>query len=78
MRIYVDQLDCTGAGQCEQLAPDVFALLDDGLATVRDADGEPMADGGAPSGAVVDASRTARVLDAIDVCPGACIRRLPD
>ncbi len=34
-RISVDRSLCNGYGVCEALAPDVFELADDGLATVR-------------------------------------------
>ena len=29
---------CTGDGLCEEIAPDVFTLLDDGLAYVKEGD----------------------------------------
>ncbi|MEE8497830.1 MAG: ferredoxin, partial [Acidimicrobiia bacterium] len=32
----MDQDLCTGDGLCEEIAPDVFVLLDDGLAYVRE------------------------------------------
>ena len=34
-RISIDQSLCNGYGVCEALAPDVFELGDDGLATLR-------------------------------------------
>jgi ferredoxin len=73
MRVRVDQLDCTGAGQCEILVPEVFVVGDDGVATVKDADGTPLPDGGGADGAAVPAGLEAQVVDAADVCPGACI-----
>ena len=73
MRVHVDQLDCTGSGQCEQLAPGVFVVQDDGLATVLDAAGQPMPDGGAGVGVEVAAADVALVRDVADICPGSCI-----
>jgi len=36
--VWIDQDLCTGDGLCEEIAPDVFTLLDDGLAYVRESD----------------------------------------
>ena len=38
MKVWIDQDLCTGDGLCEEIAPDVFAMLDDGLAYVKDGD----------------------------------------
>ena len=38
MKVWIDQDLCTGDGLCEEIAPDVFTLLDDGLAYVKDGD----------------------------------------
>lgn len=54
MKVWIDQDLCTGDGLCEEIAPDVFTLLDDGLAYVKEgskifatAKGNPQgADGG--------------------------------
>ena len=73
MRVYVDQLECTGSGQCEMLAPEVFVLGDDGLATVKDVEGNPVPDGAVGVGVAVPFEIEAKVRDAADVCPGACI-----
>ena len=35
MKVWIDQDLCTGDGLCEEIAPDVFTLLDDGLAYVK-------------------------------------------
>jgi len=32
MKVWIDQDLCTGDGLCEEIAPSVFTLLDDGLA----------------------------------------------
>ena len=38
MKVWIDQDLCTGDGLCEEIAPDVFVLLDDGLAYVKEPD----------------------------------------
>ena len=38
MKVWIDQDLCTGDGLCEEIAPDVFTLLDDGLAYVSEGD----------------------------------------
>ncbi len=36
MKVWIDQDLCTGDGLCEEIAPDVFTLLDDCLAYVKE------------------------------------------
>ena len=36
LRVWIDQDLCTGDGLCEEICPDVFTLLDDGLAYVKE------------------------------------------
>jgi hypothetical protein len=36
MKVWIDQDLCTGDGLCEEIAPSVFTLLDDGLAYVKE------------------------------------------
>ena len=38
MKVWIDQDLCTGDGLCEEIAPVVFTLLDDGLAYVKEGD----------------------------------------
>jgi ferredoxin len=76
MRAGVDQPACTGAGYCEEVAGSVFAVLDSGLATVCDASGEPLPEGGGPEGVEVAADDESAVQDAAAMCPGGCIRIL--
>ena len=38
LKVWIDQDLCTGDGLCEEIAPSVFAMLDDGLAYVKDGD----------------------------------------
>ena len=40
LRVWVDQEQCTGDGLCVQYAPEVFEFDVDGLAYVKDIDGE--------------------------------------
>jgi ferredoxin len=77
MRVWIDQDLCTGDGLCEEIAPDVFVLLDDGLAYVREgpkifavAQGNPEGAGGL---AVVPDGQEGLAIEAIEECPGECI-----
>src|SRR5204862_5429848 len=47
MKVWIDQDLCTGDGLCEEIAPDVFTLLDDGLAYVKEGSKVFNAPGGA-------------------------------
>ena len=38
MKVWIDQDLCTGDGLCEDHSPDVFTLLEDGIAYVKEAD----------------------------------------
>ena len=71
LSVRVDQDLCTGDGLCVQLAPDVFEFDVDGLAYVKDADGELRT----KPGATVDVpvACTLDVIDAARDCPGECI-----
>ena len=73
MKVWVDQDLCTGDGLCEEIAPDVFTLLDDGLANVRE--GEiAFADPGGPDGlASVPEGQEEAVIESAEECPGECI-----
>lgn len=73
MQVWIDQDLCTGDGLCEEIAPAVFTLLDDGLAYVR-RDGEVLSDpGGAESMAGVPSGLDDAVIEAAEECPGECI-----
>ncbi|SNT36097.1 ferredoxin [Rhodococcoides kyotonense] len=76
MKIFVDQIECTGSGQCELIAPELFTILDSGLATVIDSTGAALDDGGEGVGADVPDAAVDAVRDAMDICPGACIHEL--
>ena len=38
MKVWIDQDLCTGDGLCEEISPDVFVGLDDGLFYVKEGD----------------------------------------
>lgn len=71
LRVWIDQDLCTGDGLCVQYAPEVFEFDVDGLAYVKDGQGELLA---AP-GARVDVPANLRldVIDSAKECPGECI-----
>ena len=77
MKVWIDQDLCTGDGLCEEIAPDVFTLLDDGLAYVvesgkifAEAKGNPQ---GAEGLANVPAGQEDAVIESAEECPGECI-----
>lgn len=73
MKVWIDQDLCTGDGLCEEICPDVFTLLDDGLAYVKE-DGVPLNDpGGSGSQAQVPDGLEEAVTEAAEECPGECI-----
>ncbi len=73
MKVWIDQDLCTGDGLCEEIAPDVFTLLDDGLAYVVE-DGHVFSDPGGPDGlAVVPAGQEEATIESAEECPGECI-----
>ncbi|MGH3734372.1 MAG: ferredoxin [Micromonosporaceae bacterium] len=78
LAVWIDQDLCTGDGLCVQYAPEVFEFDIDGLAYVKDADGELLTDTGARTG--VPAHLRLEVVDAARECPGDCIhvRRTAD
>jgi ferredoxin len=77
MKVWIDQDLCTGDGLCEEIAPDVFTLLDDGLAYVKEGSKVFAAANGNPQGADGMANfpdgQTDAVIEAAEECPGECI-----
>lgn len=71
LEVWIDQQLCTGDGLCVQYAPEVFEFDVDGLAYVKDAEGELKQS----DGARVDVPANLRldVLDSAKECPGNCI-----
>jgi ferredoxin len=73
MKVWIDQDLCTGDGICTDHCPDVFTILEDGIAYVVE-DGEVLNDpGGARSLAEVPERFEQVVLDSSMQCPGECI-----
>ncbi len=71
MKVWIDQDLCTGDGLCEEIAPSVFTLLDDGLAYVKEADKTL---GAGPEGlANVPAGMEDATIESAEECPGECI-----
>src|SRR3954470_22791661 len=73
MKVWIDQDLCTGDGLCEEIAPDVFTLLDDGLAYVKEGDKVFSDPGGAEGLANVPAGQEEAVIESAEECPGECI-----
>ena len=79
MKVWIDQDLCTGDGLCEEIAPDVFTLLDDGLAYVKERRQGVYADRphGNPQGAeglaVIPDGQLEAVIESAEECPGECI-----
>jgi ferredoxin len=77
MRVWIDQDLCTGDGLCAEIAPDVFIMLEDGLAYVQE-NGKVFSKlHGNPEGANGLAhfaeNRLDDVVEAAEDCPGECI-----
>jgi ferredoxin len=78
MKVWIDQDLCTGDGLCAEIAPEVFALLDDGLAYVKEGPIVFADPGGATCQARVPPGSEVATLEAADECPGECIFVEPD
>ena len=77
MKVWIDQDLCTGDGICEEIAPDVFEGLDDGLYYVKDGDHIYSAlrenTEGADGVATVPKGQEVAVVESSEECPGECI-----
>ena len=73
MKVWIDQDLCTGDGLCEEICPDVFTLLDDGLAYVKDGSDVKNDPGGATGMVAVTTELEDAVVEASEECPGECI-----
>jgi len=77
MKVWIDQDLCTGDGLCEEIAPDVFTLLDDGLAYVKEGDKIYATAKGNPQGgdgmANIPDGQLDAVIESAEECPGECI-----
>ena len=70
MKVWIDQDLCTGDGLCEEIAPAVFTLLDDGLAYVKEGDDVKNEPGGSAGMALVPEDLEDAVVEASEECPG--------
>src|SRR6185437_574622 len=73
MKVWIDQDLCTGDGLCEEIAPSVFTLLDDGLAYVKEGDKIFSEPGGAEGLANVPAGMEEATIESAEECPVECI-----
>jgi ferredoxin len=73
MKVWIDQDLCTGDGLCEEIAPAVFTLLDDGLAYVKEGADVKSNPGGSAGMASVPTEMEDAVTEASEECPGECI-----
>jgi ferredoxin len=73
MKVWIDQDLCTGDGLCEEIAPAVFTLLDDGLAYVKEGDKVFNDPGGAEGLANIPDGELEAVIESAEECPGECI-----
>ena len=80
MKVWIDQDLCTGDGLCEEIAPDVFFGMDDGLFNGKESpencDTEKLFDGVANPGGAEGMARFPdglldAVIEAAEECPGA-------
>ncbi len=73
MRVWIDQDLCTGDGICTDHSPEVFVMLEDGIAYVQQ-DGRVLNDpGGARGMAEVSPEHQREVVRSSSDCPGECI-----
>ncbi|MFN0090998.1 MAG: ferredoxin [Acidimicrobiales bacterium] len=73
MKVWIDQDLCTGDGLCEEIAPDVFTLLDDGLAYVKEGGKIFNSPAGAEGLANVPENLQEATIESAEECPGECI-----
>ena len=73
MRVWIDQDLCTGDGLCVDRSPDVFTLLEDGIAYVVEGGVALNDPGGSRSLAFVEKREELAVIEAAEICPGECI-----
>jgi ferredoxin len=73
MKVWIDQDLCTGDGLCTDHCPEVFTLLEDGIAYVCE-HGLPANDpGGSGSLVLIREPLESKVVMAAEDCPGECI-----
>ncbi len=73
LSVWIDQDLCTGDGLCVDHCPEVFTILEDGIAYVHDRDWIGNDPGQAGSLVAVPAHLERSVVQAARDCPGECI-----
>jgi len=73
IQVWIDQDLCTGDGICTDHAPEVFTILEDGIAYCMEGDKLFNDPGGAAELAHVPTHSEAGVIAAAAECPGECI-----
>ena len=73
LKVWIDQDLCTGDGLCEEIAPAVFTLKDDGLAYVKEGDKIFDDPAGAEGLANIPDGMVDATVEAAEECPGECI-----
>ncbi len=71
--VWIDQDLCTGDGLCTDHAPEVFTILEDGIAYCLEGDKIFNDPGGSAELALVKPEQEADVIAAAAECPGECI-----
>ena len=73
MRVWIDQDLCTGDGLCVDHCPDVFVLLEDGIAYVVEERRGAQRSGRLGQPCLVSERNVADTIHAAELCPGECI-----
>ncbi|MEM8924344.1 MAG: ferredoxin [Actinomycetota bacterium] len=73
LQVWIDQDLCTGDGICTDFAPQVFTILEDGIAYCTEGDRVFNDPGGSAELAVVPLADEGQVIHAAAECPGECI-----
>jgi ferredoxin len=73
MRVWVDSDLCSGTGQCSEIAPDIFVLLDGGSSAAKQNGVVPRDVNGEIEWAQVPEDRMDAALHAANQCPGEII-----
>lgn len=73
MLVWIDQDLCTGDGLCVDHCPEVFTLLEDGIAYVIEGEEVQNDPGGSASMVAVPDRLHQAAIDAALSCPGECI-----
>lgn len=73
IKVWIDQDLCTGDGICTDHAPEVFTILEDGIAYCKEGPKVFNDPGGSAELAIVPIEREVDVIAAASECPGECI-----